>query len=501
MNLAHLLERSAAVYGDLPALAFGSRIEATYREFHDRAQCLAHGLQTRLGAGPGERIALFCANHRSYLEAMYAVWIAGAVVVPINAKLHAREARYILDNSGAIACLTDSDCDADLRAAGARCPLLDIDAVALHRGGERLPLQMRSADDMAWLFYTSGTTGRPKGVMLSHGNLLHTTLAYLAEVQSVAPGDALLHAAPLSHGSGLYNFAYVARGGVNVVPESRGFDETEVLRLALHHPGISMFAAPTMVKRLVAAARTDAEGAAQMGTVVYGGGPMYLADIEEAIRVMGQKFAQIYGQGEAPMTITVLPKHVIADTAHPRYLQRLASVGYAQIAIEVSIRDAAGTLLPAGEIGEVCARGPAVMQGYWNNSDATASALRQGWLHTGDVGVFDADGFLTLKDRSSDVIISGGANIYPREVEEVLLAHPRVREVSVIGMPDPEWGESVIAFVVADSVTELELDRLCLANIARFKRPKRYRFVAELPKNNYGKVLKTELRKLATAPV
>jgi long-chain acyl-CoA synthetase len=157
--------------------------------------------------------------------------------------------------------------------------------------------------------------------------------------------------------------------------------------------------------------------------------------------------------------------------------------------------------LPAGEIGEVCARGPAVMQGYWNNSDATDLALRQGWLHTGDVGVFDADGFLTLKDRSNDVIISGGANIYPREVEEVLLAHPRVREVSVIGMPDPEWGESVIAFVVADSVTELELDRLCLASIARFKRPKRYRFVAELPKNNYGKVLKTELRKLATAPV
>jgi long-chain acyl-CoA synthetase len=496
MNVANLLERSAAACGGRPALAFGHRIEATYSEFHDRARRLAHGLRTRYATGPGDRIALYCANHSSYLEAMYAAWIAGAAVVPINAKLHARETKYILDDSRAIACWTDADRDADLRAAGAACPLLDIGSVAGYRGTEGLPLQHRTADDMAWLFYTSGTTGRPKGVMLSHGNLFHMTLAYLAEVQPVAPDDALLHSAPQSHGSGLYNFAYVARAGINVVPESRGFDEAEVMRLAARYPGMSMFAAPTMVKRLVAAARTDPEGCAQMGTVVYGGGPMYLADIQEAIRVMGHKFAQIYGQGEAPMTITLLPKHVIADTTHPRYLERLASVGYPQIAIEVSVRDADGVLLPTGEVGEVCVRGPVVMQGYWNNPDATGSAIRQGWLHTGDVGAFDGDGFLTLKDRSKDVIISGGTNIYPREVEEVLLAHPRVREVSVIGMPDPEWGESVIAFVVADSVTAAELDGLCLSNIARFKRPKQYRFLAELPKNNYGKVLKTELRKL-----
>jgi long-chain acyl-CoA synthetase len=497
MNLASLLERSAAAYGDRPAVAFGERVVATYREFDDRARQLAHGLATRHAVRPGERVALYCANHVSYLEAMYAAWIAGAVVVPINAKLHAREARYILDDSGAIGCWTDADHDANLIAAGVACARFDIDSVAAYRGSERLALRNRTSDDMAWLFYTSGTTGRPKGVMLSHGNLMHTTLAYLAEVQAVAPGDALLHSAPLSHGSGLYNFAFVANGGINVVPESRGFDEVEVLRLARRYPGVSMFVAPTMVKRLVVAARNDAEGSAKMGTIVYGGGPMYLADIEEALRVLGHKFVQIYGQGEAPMTITVLPKHVIADTTHPRYLERLASVGYPQIAIEVSIRDAQGALLPSGEIGEVCARGPVVMRGYWNNPEATQLTIRDGWLYTGDLGVVDADGFLTLKDRSKDVIISGGSNIYPREVEEVLLAHPRVSEVSVIGIPDPEWGESVVAFVVADAVTSEELDRLCLDHIARFKRPKLYRFLAELPKNNYGKVLKTELRKLA----
>ena len=224
--------------------------------------------------------------------------------------------------------------------------------------------------------------------------------------------------------------------------------------------------------------------------------PIGMRDGEEALRVMGPRFAQIYGQGESPMTLTVLPQHVIADAAHPRYRERLQSVGYAQVNVEIAIRDESGRDLPAGEVGEVCARGPTVMQGYWNNEEATASTLRDGWLHTGDVGCFDADGFLTLKDRSKDVIISGGSNIYPREVEEVLLAHPRVREVSVVGIPDAEWGEAVVAFVVGENVAPEELDALCLAHIARFKRPKQYRFVAELPKSNYGKVLKTELRRM-----
>jgi long-chain acyl-CoA synthetase len=224
---------------------------------------------------------------------------------------------------------------------------------------------------------------------------------------------------------------------------------------------------------------------------------MYLADIQDAIAVMGQRFVQIYGQGESPMTITALSRHHHADASHPRHAQRLASVGVAQSCVEVRVADAENRALAPGTPGEVLVRGDVVMKGYWRNPEATAAALRGGWLHTGDVGALDEDGFLTLMDRSKDLIISGGSNIYPREVEEVLLRHAGVQEVSVVGRPHPEWGEEVVAFVVrrADAAaTEAELDRLCLDNIARFKRPKSYRFVAELPKNNYGKVLKTELR-------
>jgi long-chain acyl-CoA synthetase len=226
---------------------------------------------------------------------------------------------------------------------------------------------------------------------------------------------------------------------------------------------------------------------------------MYLADIEAALAHFGQRFVQIYGQGESPMTITFLSRADHADAGHPRHRERLASVGRAQAGVEVRIVDESGRTLPPGEIGEVVVRGDVVMSGYWRNADATASTLRDGWLWTGDLGELDADGYLTLKDRSKDLVISGGTNIYPREVEEALLTHPDVAEVSVVGEPDPRWGERVVAFVrrrPGSSVDEAALDAHCLGMIARFKRPKRYLFVDALPKNNNGKVLKTELRRM-----
>ena len=226
---------------------------------------------------------------------------------------------------------------------------------------------------------------------------------------------------------------------------------------------------------------------------------MYVADCKKALDVLGPKLVQIYGQGEAPMTITGLSRASHMDEDHPRYLDRLASVGTARTDLEVRVVDKDGRSLPVGEIGEVCVRGDVVMKGYWDNAEASAESLKGGWLHTGDMGTFDDDGFLTLKDRSKDVIISGGTNIYPREVEEVLLQHKDVAEVSVIGRPHADWGEEVIAFVVASRETvpeETDLDQICLNNIARFKRPKTYVFLKELPKNNYGKVLKTALRKM-----
>jgi long-chain acyl-CoA synthetase len=300
----------------------------------------------------------------------------------------------------------------------------------------------------------------------------------------------------MSHGSGLYNFPHVLAGSNQVIPDSGHFDAAEIFDLCSTWKGVAMFAAPTMVNRLVAHARTHRPSLGGLKTIVYGGGPMYLQDIRQALDVMGPRFVQIYGQGEAPMTITSLTRQHI-NNAHPRHAERLASVGVAQPVVEVRVADADDRPLPAGEIGEILVRGDVVMRGYWENPQSSAETLRNGWLHTGDVGSFDEDGFLTLRDRSKDLIITGGSNVYPREVEEVLLRHPAVSEVSVVGRVSQEWGEEVVAFVVTRGgakIDERELDDLCLERIARFKRPKSYRFVPELPKNNYGKVLKTALR-------
>jgi len=365
---------------------------------------------------------------------------------------------------------------------------------------ENLGLPAVDSGALAWIFYTSGTTGRPKGAMLSHRNLAQMTYAYFVDVDAVPGRGRLLHAAPLSHGSGLYNFTHLAKGAAQVVPESSGFEAAEVLELLEAHGEVSFFAAPTIVKRLADAALASGARATGLRTLVYGGGPMYLADLERATAAFGHRLAQIYGQGESPMTITALSKEHHADAGHPRHRERLASVGLPHCVVQVSLRDPEGREVPAGDVGEVCVRGDVVMSGYWNNPEGTASALRDGWLWTGDLGAMDADGFLTLKDRSKDLIVSGGSNIYPREVEEVLLAHPAVAEACVVGRPDREWGEAVVAFVVprAEAPDIAQLDRFCLEHIARFKRPKDYRFVRALPKNNYGKVLKTELRSVLT---
>jgi len=502
INIAQLLLRAAQVHPQRPALAHGTRLLASYAELAVRVGRLAAGLAARLQ--PGDRVALVMKNCPQYVELMFACWHAGLAVVPINAKLHPKELEFILADSGARLCFATADLYpalAPLAVAGVE-EVIDVDGPQYARlfAAEPMPIAPRLADDAAWLFYTSGTTGRPKGVTLTHRNAMAAILNYLSDVDSIAPGDAIIHAAPMSHGSGFYMLPHIARAGVNVVPESGGFDPAEIYALLQAHRGVTIFAAPTMVKRLV-----DHPGDADtsgLKTIVYGGGPMYVADCKAALRRFGYKLVQIYGQGESPMTITCLDKALHADVAHPRYEERLASVGHAFTGVEVRVADADDQLLPAGEIGEILVRGDTVMTGYWNNPGASAETLRNGWLHTGDVGSMDEDGFLTLKDRSKDVIISGGSNIYPREVEEVLLRHAAVSEVSVVGQADAEWGEIVIAFIVArgQAPDSAELDALCLDNIARFKRPKRYVIVESLPKNNTGKVLKTRLRELLAMP-
>jgi acyl-CoA synthetase (AMP-forming)/AMP-acid ligase II len=254
-----------------------------------------------------------------------------------------------------------------------------------------------------------------------------------------------------------------------------------------------------MLTRLVHAPETGGAELRNLRTIYYGGGPMYVADLEKALGLFGPRLYQLFGQGESPMTITGLNQRVHADRDQPRWRERLGSTGVPRTGVLVRVVDENDNELPSGEVGEVITKSDCVMQGYWQNPDASAETLRGGWLHTGDLGCMDEDGFLTLRDRSKDMIISGGSNIYPREIEEVLLRHPDLIEASVVGRPHPEWGEEVVAFIVARPEATVEpaaLDRLCLDHIARFKRPREYRFVEALPKNNYGKVLKTELRRL-----
>jgi long-chain acyl-CoA synthetase len=480
MNLAQLLLRSARWLPDRPALALGRRPVRTYGEMARRVSRLACGLLERLSLRKGDRVAIAMQNCPEYYEVMFACWHAGLTAVPMNAKLHAKEFAYILDNSGARACFVSEDLASAIPSG------IAFDEKLL--GEEGAPASVQP-EDPAWLFYTSGTTGVPKGATLTHRNLLFQTHAYFADIDKLGPGDAILHAAPLSHGSGCYGLPHIAAGAVNVIPESGHFEPAEIFQLLEHWENVSFFAAPTMIVRLLSS--PDARSPRNLKTVIYGGAPMYVADCLRAIELFGPRLYQLLGQGEAPMTITGLPQSEHAKKAH------LETCGFARTGVEVKIFDDADRELPTGEVGEIVTRSDCVMAGYWRNPEATTKALRSGWLHTGDLGSMDAEGFVTIKDRSKDMIISGGSNIYPREIEEVLLRHPAVAECSVVGRSHPEWGEEVVAFLVTkDKVTPQELDSLCLQNIARFKRPREYRFVRSLPKNNYGKVLKTELRKL-----
>ncbi len=501
MNIANWLQAAALEHGARPAVFTGSRLHASYRDFARRAAGVAKWLQRDYGLAAGDRVALFARNRAEYLELLYAAWWLGAVAVPINPKLHPKEVSWIADNAGASIIFTDRLGDLPAGHLPSGCRHLEIDgpgyAAACEAPGPWAPPAQLAADALAWLFYTSGTTGRPKGVMLSHRNLVAMGLCYAVDVETVQAGDGMLYAAPMSHGAGLYHVLYVRKAARHIVPESRGFEPAEILSLAEQTGPLSLFAAPTMIKRLVEQARASGHDGRGIKTIIYGGAPMYLADLEDALSVLGQRFVQIYGQGESPMTITALSREVIADAAHPERAARLASVGTAQSCMELRVVDAALQSVPSCTDGEVLVRGNAVMQGYWRNASATAETLVDGWLRTGDIGRLDQAGFLTLTDRSKDVIISGGSNIYPREVEETLARHPGVREVAVVGAPSAQWGEEVVAFVVSRPGATLapeELDAWCRGEMASFKKPKRYVFHEELPKNSYGKILKTALR-------
>jgi long-chain acyl-CoA synthetase len=504
MNLSLTLKTVAKLYPDRPAIAWDGGV-LDYRTFEAQVQRIAGALRGRHTLQPGDRVALAMENCLEYFPLLYGIWRAGLSAVPMNSKLHPKEMAWIAADSAAKLCLATPKLADGLSAPGLG-PLPPIIATgsADHRAlidGDPLPGEAGDPQEVAWIFYTSGTTGRPKGAMLSHRNLLFACHCYYADIDGIGPQDTILHAAPLTHGSGLYGLAHIARGSRNLILGG-SFEPERVLEVLAEDANVSLFAAPTMVSRLVNCPSAGSADTRGLKTLMYGGAPMYVSDLERALELLGPRLYQLYGQGESPMTITGLDQALHADRGHPRWKERLGSVGVARTGVAVKVAGEDGRELPLGEVGEIVTRSDCVMPGYWNNPEATARALRDGWLWTGDMGAMDEDGFLTIKDRSKDMIISGGANIYPREIEEVLLTHSAVLEAAVVGRPHADWGEEAIAFVVARAGAEVaaaDLDRLCLDNIARFKRPRGYRFVAALPKNNYGKILKTELRDMLKA--
>jgi len=495
LGLAQIARRSP---GDSAILWDGG--DLSYGGFEDQVARIAGALRDRHGLKPGDRVGMAMENSPEFLPVLYGIWRAGMTAIPMNAKLHPRELAWILESAGARLCLATPKV-ADALGGVAGIPSIiatgSPDYSTLLAGAPVMRVES-TPDDPAWIFYTSGTTGRPKGAVLTHRNLTAMSLAYVADVDRIGPEDVRMHAAPMSHGSGIFALPFVMMGAQNLTLNG-SFEPEQVFDVLGRYAKVSFFAAPTMVTRLTnhpLAGSADTRG---LKTLCYGGAAMYLADLKRALELFGPRLYQLFGQGEAPMTITHVTKAMHADMAHPRRDDILSSVGFPRTATEVAVVDNEWNEVSAGEPGEIVTRGDCVMAGYLGDPAANAAALRNGWLRTGDIGVMDPLGFVTLKDRAKDLIISGGSNIYPREIEEVLLRSDGVRETAVIGRAHPEWGEEVIAFVVPRDGArpdEASLDRLCLDNLARFKRPRQYRFVDELPKNNYGKVLKTALREL-----
>ena len=503
MNLSQDVRRVANRLPHQPAITSESET-ISYAQLEARVGSIAGGLRGRLGLARGSRVGIAMENCGEYLQVLYGIWRAGLVAVPMNVRLHEKEIAFILANAGCAACFCTPEVANRIAAPASFAPgqpgILSSETreYAALLACEPIGETFSSADDEAWLFYTSGTTGRPKGAVLSFRNLQFMSHCYYADIDHLDDRDVKLHAAPLSHGSGLYALPHIAKGAHHIIM-SGSFEPDRIYDVLAKAQNVTMFGAPTMVSRLINHRRAGSSDTSGLKTLYFGGAPMYVSDLKRALEIFGPKLTQIYGQGESPMTISYVSKRLLGQHSHPRREEILASCGVPRTGVDVLIVDAEGRELPAGEIGEVITRSDCVTSGYWNNPEANAKALRDGWLWTGDMGFVDSEGFLTLKDRSKDMIISGGSNIYPRELEEVLLTHPLVLECAVVGREHPDWGEEVVAFVVARPqahVTPQDLDAVCLDNVARYKRPRHYRFVESLPKNSYGKVLKTDLRQL-----
>lgn len=499
MNLSHLLTESARRLGDATGLVWGDE-QWNWAEIEARACAFAQALVQDYGIAKGDRVLVQSANCNQMFEAMFACWRVGAIWVPANFRLSPDDLAWLAGASGAKLLL----CGAQFPDHAAACAA-QVDAtiligdpyealVARHRGAVPVPVVVQR-DDPAWFFFTSGTTGKPKAAVLTHGQLAFVVTNHLCDLMpGTGPDDASLVVAPLSHGAGIHQLAQVAHGVKTILPRGDKFDPAEIWSLVAQWRVSNMFTVPTIVKLLVEHPSVDAHDHTSLRYVIYAGAPMYRADQRLALEKLGPVLVQYFGLGEVTGNITVLPPaHHHLDDGQ----MRIGSCGFARTGMQVQIQDPTGAEVETGATGEIAVIGPAVFAGYNNNPDANAKSFRNGWFLTGDLGHMDAQGFVYLTGRASDMYISGGSNIYPREIEEKLLLHPDLSEVAVLGVPDPVWGEVGLAVCVPRDGATPEAGSVLswlAPQMARYKMPRDILFWDALPKSAYGKITKQMIR-------
>ena len=508
MNLATFLTQAARRHPDRPGLACGDAV-VSWRELEGRAAALARALSGH-GIGKGDRVLMHSRNNVELIVIMFAVFRLGAVWVPTNFRIAPDEAAYLAEASGAVAFLCQGEFAEHAQAVTQAVPGLRLlarigqgdfgsvevnDLIDAHLG-EPLPMADVQRDDPCWFFFTSGTTGRPKAAVLTHGQMAFVMTNHLCDLMpGTIEDDASLVVAPLSHGAGIHLITQVARAAVSVLPEGNRFDPDDIWRLVQRWKVSNMFTVPTIVKMLVEHPSVDAWDHSSLRYVIYAGAPMYREDQKRALDKLGKVLVQYFGLGEVTGNITVFPPRLHRAEDGPE--ARIGTCGYERTGMQVQIQDAEGREAAPGATGEICVCGPAVFAGYYNNPQANAKSFRNGWFRTGDLGHMDEEGYVYITGRESDMYISGGSNIYPREIEEKTLTHPAIAEVAVLGVPDPVWGEVGVMVCVlreGQALQEAELQGWLEDKLARYKLPRRIFFWDELPRSGYGKITKKLVR-------
>ncbi len=558
MNLAQLLTQTARLFPQRIGLIQGER-QWSWSQIDARVDALVAGLRA-LGVGKGERIVLHSRNNLAVFESAWAAFRMGCVWVPTNFRLTPPEAAYLAGSSGAVVMIAEAAFAGHIAAAQAAAPALrqvlviggaagkgfghgpaaatvpvaatlvtaqaatttpaaatatfapwspntntnnadhDYETLIAQHLGQHPEEACVAYDDPLWFFYTSGTTGRPKAAMLTHGQMAFVVANHLADlIPGTTERDVSIAVAPLSHGAGVHALMNVARGAATVLMPSERLDPELFWQLVERHRVSNLFTVPTIVKMLVEHESVARYDHSSLRFVIYAGAPMYRADQKRALQTLGPVLVQYYGMGEVTGCITVQPPEMhSADDASPD--AHIGSCGRVRTGMQLAVLGADGQELPAGEVGELCVRGPGVCLGYHANEAASAQALRGGWFHTGDLGRVDGRGLVYITGRESDMYISGGSNVYPREVEEVLLTHPGVAEVAVLGVPDAKWGEIGVAVVVRRPGFEAFDEAALLGHLegrsARYRWPRRVFFWDAMPKSGYGKIVKKDIKQM-----